>query len=108
MTSEKQRMYDDQLFEMNHDLNRSTMTLDDESTDLVNNARDGLLTALGMMTSGIPKEPTEEDIVQLTRLVATCVRFRNIIRAQFIKHDPDSELPEGFNEAEGHYDPIVH
>jgi hypothetical protein len=98
-------MTDDYAFEMNHDLNRSTMTLDDEAAERVEAAREGLLTAVGMMTAGIPKDPSPEDIVGLTRLAASCVRFRNVIRAEFIKHDPDLELPEGFNEAEGHYDP---
>ena len=88
-----------------HDLNRSTLTLDDEAAERVEQAREGLLTAIGMMTDGVPTQPTAEDIVGLTRLAASCVRFRNVIRAEFIKHDPDLELPEGFNYEEGHYDP---
>lgn len=101
-------MTDEHLFEMNHDLNRSTMTLDDEATDRVNKARDGLLTALGIMTAGIPKDPTTEDIVALTRLAASCVRFRNVVRAEFLKSENGGELPEGYDYKEGHFDPIVH
>lgn len=110
MTDDTSRVYqpediEDHLWEIHHDLNRSTLTLDDDAAERVNQARDGLLMAIGMMTAGIPNKPTAEDVVGLTRLAASCVRFRNVIRAEFIKHDPTAELPEGFNDEEGHYAP---
>ena len=90
---------------MNHDLNRSTMTLDDEAAERVDKARDGLLTVLGMLSAGIPKEPTTDDIVGLTRLAASALRFRNVVRGEFIKSENGGQLPDGYNDKEGHFDP---
>ena len=90
-------------FELYQDLFRSTVTLDEDAAERVEGARDGLLLALGMMSAHIPANPTPEDIVGLTRLAASAVRFRNVIRAEFIKHDPDLKLPEGYDYEQGQY-----
>ena len=85
--------------EIFQDINRSTLTLSDEAADRVEQARDGLLTVLGMMTAHVPEEPTEEDIVGLTRLAASALRFRNVIRSCFY----EGQLPEGYNAEQGQY-----
>lgn len=90
-------------FELYQDLFRSAQTLDGEGAERVETARDGLLTVLGMMSAHVPENPTPDDIVGLTRLAASAVRFRNVIRAEFIKHDPDLKLPEGYDYEQGHY-----
>lgn len=97
-------------FELYQDMNRSTLTLDDEAAERVEQARDGLLMVLGMMSAHIPEKPTEDDILKLTRLAATAVRYRNVVRAEFIKHDPDLMLPEGYDYEQGQYvdDETVH
>ena len=67
-------------FELYQDLNRSTITLDEEATERVEQARDALLSVLGMMSAHIPEKPTEDDILGPTRLAASAVRIRNVIR----------------------------
>lgn len=93
----------DPAFELTQDMERSAMLLSDEARERVEQAREGLLFVLGSMSSHVPQEPTEEDIVTLTRLVATAVRFRNVIRAEFLK-DMGYELPSEYDEDQGPLD----
>lgn len=90
---------DDFGLEIFQDISRSTVTLSDEAAERVEQAREALLTVLGMMTCHVPEEPTEDDIVGLTRLAASALRFRNVIRSCFYEGD----LPEGYNAEQGQY-----
>jgi hypothetical protein len=82
--------YADELY---RDMNRSAQLLPDEHQEIVDNARALLEDVLGRMSSHVPKEPSESDILHLTRLVATAVKARNTIRYCFLKSD-GYEMPE--------------
>jgi hypothetical protein len=70
-------------------MHRSAQLLSVEHQDIVDNARALLEETLGRLSSHIPEEgkATTEDIVRLTRLVATALNARNTIRYCFLKGD---------------------
>ena len=71
------------------DMNRSAQLLSVEHQEVVDNARALLEETLGRLSSHIPEEgkAKAEDIVRLTRLVATALKARNTIRYCFLKSD---------------------
>lgn len=86
MSPEQQRAAGvDHAEELYLDLNRSAALLPVEDQQIIEKARHTLEESLGLLSSHVPKEPTADDIVHLTRLVATALMARNTIRECFLK-----------------------
>ena len=83
----------DHAEELYLDLHRSAALLPEADQETIKKARRTLEESLGLLSSHVPKEPTGDDIVHLTRLVATALLARNTIRECFLR-DMGYEMPE--------------
>lgn len=84
----------DHAFELDMDLHRGTQLLDGDAAERVQQAREALLECVGMMTSEVPDAPSLDHVEHVWKLCKAAVAFRNCVRAEFIKADPDLDFPD--------------
>lgn len=89
----------DQLDELLLDLERGTQALTEEATDRVEQAREGFLQVVGLLTCHVPAEPSMEHTEGVWKLCKSAMMFRNIVRAEFMRADGYT-LPEFYEEAQ--------
>lgn len=82
------------------DLHRSVIALDEDGQEAVRLARENLLALLDIITASVPPEPSEEHLEFVHTHCRHAIHMRNIVRAVFLKSE-GHELPEKWERLEG-------